>query len=265
MELTLRVSIAALVNVIFENPLNGKAMLSLERTASLQSSGEMSEIVVKAKPFGGAVKLLNPVSLQMLIGEFHYDSERSQEEQDFRILINPRSWGKTKDICRQHLNVTGRGILEPGPERELEEEFADSLGIEIKDDDYYLQSKGMVIEDMPENTDNIYAPGFSTVRVYYLFEALIKNREIINMMLENSEKYSDSDLIKIVEENIRHGGKGRTNAVLTLLRDELIEYYKVISPDKRGRLLRFGKHLLDGHVTVILDEISNSKYQRFIS
>jgi hypothetical protein len=264
-ELSLRVSIAALASVLFKNPINGKTMLALERTATLQTIGGMSEIIVKAKPFGGGVKLLNPDGLQKLIGKFNYDSERSYKEQDFRIMIRQDSWEKIKDICRKHMNVTKERILEPGPERELKEEFMDCLGIIIKPDDYHLQPKGMVIENLPDTTDNINARGFLTVRIYYLFEAILKNHEIINIMLNNSSEYSDMDLQKMVLENARLGGKGRANAILTLQRDELIGFYNSIPPDKRGTKLNFRNHQLDGNVQAILEEISISKYRHFIS
>ena len=96
-ELTLRVSVASLVEVLFESPDNGRQMLTLERAATLQAGEGRSDIVVTTKPFGGAVRLISPHALKDVIGNFHYDSDRSRQEGDFRIQINPASWQMIKD------------------------------------------------------------------------------------------------------------------------------------------------------------------------
>ena len=54
-DLSLRVSVATLVRVIFENPANGEWMLALERKATLQNT----EVEVKSHPFGGAIRILD--------------------------------------------------------------------------------------------------------------------------------------------------------------------------------------------------------------
>ena len=260
--MSLRVSVATLVSVILKTP-GGRTMLALERTATLRKINGQSEVFVKAKPFGGGVRLTDPPALKKIIGDFHYDSKRSLQEQDFRLQINPLYWDKIKEICKEHLNGTRNRILDPGPERELKEEFKDSLGIKITPDDYYLQKNGMVIEDIPGYTDNINATGFPTVRAYYLFEAEIKNPEIIRMMINNSKEYSDTDLKELAWEDVRQGGKGRANAVLSVYRDELKDFYLSVPIGNRDRLLRFGKYQLDGNVPAILEEIDRPKYQHY--
>lgn len=251
-KLSLRVSVGALTKVLFTDPVNGKLMLALERTATLRTDGNKSVVVVKAKPFGGGVRLLNPQGLKELIGEFHYDSVRSFEEGDFRIQINPKYWGKIKEVCRAHLQDNGRGILDPSPERELAEEFEDSIKITITPDKYDLTPKGMLVEDKITETDNIHAHGLPTLRVYYLFDVMLKDRKIIDRMIDNSRHYSDSDLQRIANEEARQGGKGRANAMLIMPLDELKNLYRSIPKEKHRNLVKYKGYQLDGNVSNIL-------------
>jgi len=263
-ELSQRVSVAALVSVMFTNPENGKTMLALERTATMHKDEVKSEVIVKAKPFGGGARLKNPDALKKVIGNFHYDSERSYQERDFRILINPKHWEKIKEICKAHMEKIGNGILDPGPERELEEEFEDSLGIMVTPNDYYLKPNGMIVENLPNETENVNAKGLPTVRIYYIYEAIINSSEIIKLILINGRQYSDKDLQKMAWEDVRQGGKGRANAILAVDLDDLKEIYRSISIDELSGLIRFKEHQLDGNVLAVLDEIDHPKYQRFI-
>jgi len=256
-ELSLRVSVGTLVKVLFPDPLSGKLMLALERTATLQTVENKSVVIVKAKPFGGGVRLLNPPGLKALIGEFHYDSERSLEEGDFRIQINPKYWGKIKEICKEHLHNKGKEILDPSPVRELAEEFEDSLKIRITPDKYELTPNGMLVEDTMTETENIHARGLLTVRVYYLFDAMLKNQKIIDVIIENCNSYSDTDLQKMAFEDARQGGKGRANAMLIMPLDELETLYRSIPKEKRSSLIQYKGHLLDGNVPAILNAVSN--------
>ena len=57
-ELSLRVSVASLARVIFPSPEDGTPMLALEHRATLLPGEE--QVVVKAQPFGGAVRILYP-------------------------------------------------------------------------------------------------------------------------------------------------------------------------------------------------------------
>lgn len=263
-DFSLRVSVAAIVAVKFIEPKNKKTLLALERTATTHIIKDKPEVTVKAKPFGGGARLLDPKRLNELIGGFNFDSERSLQEEDFRILINPVNWEIIKGICTAHLKETDNGILDTGPERELEEEFEDSLGLKIQPEDYSLKSNGMVIEDSPANTKNINAPGLPTVRVYYLYEALIKNPQIINLMLYNSNKYSDHDLAGIAHKDFKDGGKGRANTILVVDPDKLRRSYQSVPVSRQGELLTFEEHLFDGNVPALFGDLSNHKYQRIL-
>jgi hypothetical protein len=261
-EFSLRISVAAIAAVNFPDPENKKTLLALERTATTHIINEKPEVTVKAKPFGGGARLLNPERLSELIGGFNFDSERSLQEKDFRILTNTVSWEKIKEICLKHLKETDSDILDTGAERELEEEFEDSLGLKIQPEDYSLKSNGMVIEDSPANTKNINAPGVPTVRVYYLYEAVIKNPNLFELIINSSRKYSDDDLIEMALQNLKEGGKGRANAFLVVDPDKLRRFYQSVPASRMGDLLSFEEHQLDGNVPVLFEHISNHKYQR---
>ncbi len=262
-ELSLRVSVAALVSVLFNGPEDGRAMLALERTATLREIEGRPEVRVRAKPFGGGVRLINPQALQGMIGHFHYDSQRSRRERDFRLQIHPASWDKVKEICREHLQETEKGILDSSPARELAEEFEDTLHVRIIPDQYHLKPQGMIVEDMPSETDNVRAAGLPTVRIYYVFQAWIKAPELITMMLSNSMRYSDQDLRNMAWQDARGGGQGRANAILVLGLDDLKDVYRSRSTQVRGGLIHVGEHQIDGNVLAILGEIDNPKYQLY--
>ncbi|HEX6269172.1 MAG TPA: hypothetical protein VFZ43_02965 [Anaerolineales bacterium] len=254
-ELSLRVSVATLVSVLFAHPENGKAMLALERTATLREIKGPSQVIVRANPFGGAVRLADPQALEERIGHFHYDSIRSRQERDFRIQIDPASWEKVKQVCRQHLKETGNGILDSSPERELAEEFEDSLNVKMAPGQYRLQSRGIIIEDMPVETDNVRAEGFPTVRVYYVFEAWIEAPQMIRMVLANHSRYSDKDLEQMAWEDAVHGGKGRANAVLALGLDDLNELGQSMMTSAHNEPIWLRGHQLDRSVLAILPEL----------
>ena len=91
-ELSLRVSVATLVRVLFENPGDGELILALERKATLHRTDAGEAVRVKAQPFGGAVRILDLAALRRLIGDFHFYTERPQADQDLRIFIRPGVW-----------------------------------------------------------------------------------------------------------------------------------------------------------------------------
>jgi len=263
-KLSMRVSVGVLVRLLFINPGTGRQMLALERTATLLTNKRQTQVVVKAKPFGGAVRLTDPQKLKDLIGDFHYDSERSYQEGDFRIQINPTSWKIIKEICKERFKKTEPGILDFNPEYELAEEFEDLLKIKLTTDQYNLKQRELIIEDLPVKTENIHVKGLPTLRIYYLFDAKIKNPEIIKMMLRSSRGYSDEDLRKLAIEESKRGGKGRANAILILDLDQLMNIYNLIPLERRSELVRIGEHQLDGNLEAILGEINHPKYQRYV-
>ena len=126
-DLSLRVSVATLVRVVFKHPRNGEWMLALERKATLHET----KVEVKSQPFGGAIRILDLDAIHDLIGDFHFDSERSRSEQDFRLFIRPSNWSAVREVCIQHLSRVDDPILETNSARELVEEFDDALKINL--------------------------------------------------------------------------------------------------------------------------------------
>jgi len=171
---------------------------------------------------------------------------------DFRILVQPSSWDKIKQICRNHFNGTEYGILDHSPERELEEEIESCLNLKIRQDNYTAQLADLFIEDEPQKTKNMRARGFSTVRIYYIYEARLKNPELIRMILENSKRYSEADLQDMAWQDSRQGGRGRANAVLALPLHELKDRYSSIPGGTNRGSVHFNEHLFDGNVWAVI-------------
>src|SRR5215207_6754898 len=165
-ELSLRVSIATLARVLFENPRDGDLMMALERKATLHETENGREVKVKSQPFGGAIRILDPGMIRDSIGYFHFDSERSRSEQDFRIFIKPSDWPAVREFCIQHFNHVDDPVLETDPARELAEEFADVLKINLQPEQYICKPLTTVIKNDPAPTENIHTRGIPTVRVY---------------------------------------------------------------------------------------------------
>jgi hypothetical protein len=261
--LTLRVSVASLVRLLFSDPSNGRSMLAFERTATLIGDQKEAEVIVRAKPYGGAVLLTDPQKLRHKIGDYRYDSDRSQHEHDFRIQVHPGAWGTVKNICWQHLKNRDGGILDSNPERELVEEFMDTLHIQASGEQFLVKSTGLAIQDMPVETTNTRAIGQPTVRVYYLFNAWVQDPEMIERMLMKSRQFSDEDLKELAWQDKRHGGRGRANAILTLGLEQLISAYQSLPLDSRSRPIDYNGHRLDMNVLAILPEIEQLVYTRF--
>ncbi|MGH7850738.1 MAG: hypothetical protein ACREOP_10600 [Thermodesulfobacteriota bacterium] len=262
-ELSLRVSVAALVSVLFDSPEDGQTMLALERTATLREIEGRNVVKIRAKPFGGAVQLTNTQALKELIGYFNYDSERSRQERDFRIQINPASWEKVKEICLEHSKETEKEILDPSPERELAEEFDDTLNVKITRDQYNVKPRWIIVEDLPTETDNVRVQSLPTVRIYYVFEVRMKDPEIITLMLANNRRYSDKDLQKMAWKDAKQGGRGRANAILVLRLNDLKTVYRAIGTDKRNELTLFDGHQLDTNVLAILEDVEKTRYKYY--
>ncbi len=177
-ELSLRVSVATLARVVFPHPEEGETMLALEHIATVLPEAGEARVAVKAQPFGGAVRIHDIASLQVHIGRFRFDSERSRVERDFRIFIKPADWIVVRSFCLEDFRLAQGSDLESDPGRELAEEFAATLGVELRPDQYVCKPIRTVFEDTPVPTGNMYAFGKPTVRVYRVFEALIRDSRI---------------------------------------------------------------------------------------
>jgi hypothetical protein len=261
-ELRLRVSVAALVRALFEYPKDGELMLALERKATLFESEHGRVVEVKTQPFGGAIRIHNMSALQDVVGDFHFDSEGSRSEQDLRIFIRPANWKEVREFCLRHLSQLNDSVLESDPRRELTEEFADTLKIRLKQDQYIYGAIGTIVEDLPSSTANAHARGFPTVRMYRIFEARILDPALAAAMIESSESWSDQGLYELAMQDARTGGPGRANAVLTLPLNEINAFYRALTLEARNRPVFFENHQLDETVAAILEGVPVPKYRR---
>jgi len=259
--LSLRVSVAALVRVLFEHSDDGNLTLALERKATLLNAESGNAVEVITQPFGGAIRIRDPRMLRDLIGSFHFDSEEARFEQDFRIFLRPADWGTVQGFCLQHLSNSDDPVLETDPSRELAEEFADALKISLKPDQYMCKPVGTVVEDNPAPTQNIDTRGYLTVRGYRIFEARILDSALSHAMLSNSENHSNQKLREFAWEDARKGGKGRANAILTLPMKRVREKYLAMSPEARTAPILFRTNRLDETVAAILEGVTVPKYR----
>ena len=260
-ELSLRVSVGTFTRVLFEHPRQGDLMFALERKATLRKdAGHLVE--VKSQPFGGALRVHEIEPLQDLIGNFHFDSEESRSAQDFRIFIRPSDWRAVQEFCLGYFSHPNNSVLETDPGRELTEEFADTLGVQLERDQYSYQAVGIIVEDHPSATSYTYARGFPTARIYRIFEAHILDPSLASAMVKNNESCSDQGLRELAWQVFRNGGLGRANAVLTLPFKEISAAYAAIPAEARNKPISFHGHALDETVAAVLDDVTVSKYRR---
>ena len=257
-DLSLRLSVAVLVRVLFKNPGDGEWMLALERKATLYKE----KVEVRSQPFGRAIRLLDLDAIHDLIGDFRFDGERSRAELDFRLFIRPSSWSVLREFCIQHLSLVDDLILEIDPARELVEEFDDALKISLKPEQYVSNPVAALVENEAVPTDNIHTRGIPTVRVYRIFEATISDPSLARMMMANSESLFHQDLCELALEDAQNGGKGRANAVLVLPFKLINAVYLSMPTQERNVPILFERNRLDETVSVVLDGITAPKYQR---
>ena len=257
----LRASVGTYNQVIFPHPEDGTMMLALERRATVLKDGSVS---IRSQPFGGGVRILNPRSLQAIIGKIQFDSERSKQEQDFRILIPPSKWELIKEYSLHHLEFEEEedSEIESGPDRELTEEFLETINVKLNPRQYTVQPLGFVVENKPVRSKNDYALGQLTVHLYRVFKVQIIDSILCKVIWSVSQLYSDQDLGERALQNLEYGGKGRANTILTLPLHQVRDSYLALSPDMRYQKIVIDKHELDESVLAILEDIEVPQYQR---
>ncbi len=261
-ELGLRVSVATLDRVVFQRPSDGAWMLVLERKATLRNDPDGYSVYVRAQPFGGAVRILNLQALRQVIDDFNFDSRRSQAEQDFRLMIRSADWEAVRQFCIHHLETPDDPVLESDPSRELVEEFAECLQVDLRPDQYVYHPVGFVVENEPKTTDNVYGRGLPTVRIYRIFEARLVDDALCQTIMATSKLYSDVGLQTLAMNNAQNNGPGRANSVLVLPLNLVLDYYLKIPPEKRYAPRLVGGHQLDMSVLAILENVDVPQFQR---
>jgi hypothetical protein len=234
-------------------------MLAMERKGAVREDGSVH---VWAQPFGGAVRILDPVALEGLIGEIQFDSERSKMERDFRILIPPSRWDAVKDYCCQTLADPANQELESSPHRELAEEFEDGLGVALQEDQYVARPSGFVWEDRPTPTGNSRARGLPTVRLYRVFDVQIVEEELCARMLDASKCHSDEELGILALRDLQNGGRGFKTSILTLPLQKVVDSWLALSPRMRYTPIRVDQHELDESLLAVLGDVNVPQYKR---
>jgi len=256
----LRVSVATYNQVIFPHPDDGTVMLALERRATVQKDGSVS---IRSQPFGGGVRILNPTPLQEIIGKLQFDSERSKQEQDFRILIPSSKWELIKEYCLHHLRFDEEEFeIESEPDRELTEEFMETINVKLNAGQYTVQPLGFVVENKPVRSKNDYALGQLTVHLYRVFRVEILDPMLCRVVWSISQLYSDQDLGERALKNAENGLPGRANNILTLALSQVRDAYLAVAPEARYGKLVIDHHELDESVLAILEGIEVPQYQR---
>jgi hypothetical protein len=259
-DLSLRVSVATLVRVVFTNPENGNLMLALERKPA--SARKENGVNIKAQPFGGAVRIHDPNPLLDITGGFNYDSQSSLAQQDFRILIRPTAWQTVQAFCMQQFENQEDPVLESSPVREMVEEFEDSLGFTLRVDQVAIELLWTILENEPSPTWNYHAVEKPlTVRIYRVFQARIMDPNLSQAIWMNSQKNSDQEMLERVMENIRQGVRGRVNAFLALPMESLRQFYLSLTPDQRNSEALFGQINMAGNVPALLNDLPVPKFQ----
>jgi hypothetical protein len=261
-ELSLRVSVATLVRVVFVHPRNGELMLALERKATLLEKEGGRFVEIKAQPFGGAIRIHDLNALQDFIGDFHFDSEVSRSERDFRLFIRPSAWRSVWQFCLQHFNHPNDSILESDPTRELREEFIEAVRTDLQIHQFTYRAIGTIVENVPSPTENLYARDSLTARIYRVFEAHILDSSLIETMMTNGENYSNQDLERLAFEDSRKAGNGWSNAVLTLSLNQVRAFYAATALEDRNQPVFFQDHHLHETVAAVLEDVPVPKYQR---
>jgi len=256
---TLRVSVATYNQVTFSHPENGTDLLALERKATVLEDGSVN---VRAQPFGGGVRILDPYPLKQILGEIKFDSERSEQEGDFRILIPPSKWEAVKRYCLHHLEDPDDSELETTPDRELIEEFEETIQVDLKPDQYTVEPLGFVVEDHPVQTENWYARGYPTVRIYRIYKVQIVDVVLCEFMLNTSQQVTDQELEILALKDLQNGGRGKANSILVLPLDEVIGAFSALPPETRYRKLKVESHDLDESVLAVLGDLEVPQYQR---
>ena len=251
----LRVSVATYDQVIFPHPEHGTTMLALERKATVLKDGSVN---VRAQPFGGGVKILDSSSLEEMLGELQFDCNRSKQEQDFRILIPPTKWDEVRQYCLRHLEDLADNELESSPVRELVEEFEETLGIDLKPEQFTFQPIGFVIENNPVWTENWYARGFPTVRVYRTYSVQLLDTALCQTLLAASMEVSDQMLGMRALEN----ETGRANSVVALPLNSVTKAWLALPPELRYRKINVDGYDLDESVLAVLGDVDVPQYQR---
>jgi hypothetical protein len=171
-------------------------------------------------------------------------------------------WQAVKRVCVEQFNQNQGPIFETDPNRELVEEFFDTLHIYLTPNQIFTYQGEIIIEEHPSSSHNTRALGYPTVRVYNVYENWIKDTQIIEMILENSRSITNIKLKEMALSDAKNGGSGRENAVVALPYTELVEFLSRLPIEKRIKRVAYKGHIISPSVFAILEGIANPKYRK---
>jgi hypothetical protein len=261
-ELSLRVSVAALVRLLLTDPKDGRSLLALERKATLQEQGSSGAVQITVQPFGGALRILDVSLLREAIGSFHFDSERSRAERDFRVFIRPDAWVALQAFCLQQLAGSNGSAMESDPTRELEEEFFSTMQMRLAPEQWTCKTLGSVIEGISASAAPVHSRGVVSARIFQVFEARIVDAALTSAIISASQRHSNHELETLAREDGLRGGRGWANTVLTLAWEPLLTLYRSLPPAVLNKAIPYLEHRLDETVAAILEGVGVPKYRR---
>jgi len=263
-ELRTRVSVATLTRVLFKDPEDDQTLLALERKASVKKIFGGSIVQVISQPFGGAIRIKDLNEICNLLNDFHFDSERSRSQNDFRLFIRPEDWPMLREFTIEHLGKNDDPVIETDPARELAEEFNDALQVPLEKRQYQSIPAGLVLEDQPMIVINKPTEVLPSVRIYRIFEVNITDLALGEMLEENTKIVTNQELVKLALEDARDGGKGRANAVFISPLEKIIDFYHTLPVEERKSPALYKNNRLSGNIPAILDDVYSPLYQRLL-
>ena len=167
-----------------------------------------------------------------------------------------------KEYCLRHLKDEEDIELESDPDRELTEEFFETIKVKLSLGQYTVQPQGFVIENHPVRSGNMYARGQLTVRLYRIYEVRIVDAMLCRIMMTVSQLYSDQDVGRLALQDFENYGKGRFNTILTLPVDRVTDAFRALIPEERYREIIVDDHVLEESVLAILADVDVPQYQK---
>lgn len=233
--------------------------LALELKATAVGPRQNPQASVRSQPFGGAVRIADLDRFHAAVGDFTFDSERSQAECDLRVYIEPQRLPVFHRFC---LEGEGQGLQPEGDlTRELQEEFEDCLGLVPSLNEFSITRVGLFWEGLPAPTRNDRAPGVPTVRFYWVYEAQVRSPALCQSLLASSDANPPAALRRLAIEDYQRGGSGRKNSVFLASQDDLREIYLSLPQAERASRLPFREAVLESNVPVILQGVDSPLFQ----
>jgi hypothetical protein len=118
------------------------------------------------------------------------------------------------------------------------------------------------LESGPAPTSNYFAAGAPTVRIYWVYEAVVENLELRRALVALSHSHPVEVLERLALEQYRSGRRGWASSVAVMALGEVVEAFRSLPPGERAKPLPFRQTTLAGNVAAVLDDVDDPRYQR---